>query len=156
MYFIEPLPVCLHMTTGSMVVWCHLDDLVRSIKYKITLLKGIPVINQTLLLDGHILADDATLYSCGVRTNSVLEVQANSEHAAVNLRATTINPSLSIVTFTPLASTRGNHGLPVLSQATSIPHQVAQLVIVSDVSGRLLSDFIRYLYTGNIVVTVGK
>lgn len=144
------------MAAGSMIVWCRLDDSVRSVKNKITLLKGIPVINQTLLLDGHILADDATLYSCGVRTNSVLEVQANSEHAVVNLRATSINPSLSIVTFSPLPSTSGNLGLPMVLQATSLPYQVIQLVIVSDVSGRVLNDFIRYLYTGNIAVTLGK
>ena len=145
------------MVTGSMIVWCCLNDLVISVKNKITLLKGIPLINQTLLLDGQVLANDATLYSCGVRTNSVLEVQASSEqHPVVNLRATSINPSLSIVSFTPLASTSSNLGLPMVSQATSLPYQVMQLVIVSDVSGRLLSDFIRYLHTGNIVVTVGK
>ena len=154
--FTEPFPICLHVTTRSMIVWCRLDDLVRSVKYKIALLKGIPVINQTLLLDGQILADDATLCSCGVRTNSVLEVQASSEHSVVNLRATSINPCLSVVRFTPLASTRGTHGLPVLSQGVSLPNQITQLVIVSDVSGRLLSDFIQYLYTGNIVATMGK
>ena len=142
-----------------MIIWCCLEELVRSVKYKIALLKGIPVINQSLLLDGQILADDATLHSCGVRTNSVLELQASSTHSIVNLRATSINPSLSVVRFTPLSSTRSSHELPLTgfaSQEVSIPHQVTQLVIVSDVSGTLLSDFIRYLYTGNIAVTVGK
>lgn len=114
------------------------------------------MVNQTVLLDGRILVDDATLYSCGVRTNSLLEVQASSRHAVVNFRATSINPSLSIVRFTPLASTRGGHELPIMSQEVSLPHQVTQLVIVSDVAGRLLNDFIRYLYTGNIAVTLGK
>ena len=128
----------------------------RSVKYKITLLKGIPVVNQSLLLDGQILADDATLHSCGVRTNSVLELQASSMHSIVNLRATSINPSLSVVRFTPLSSIRSSHELPLTSREVLIPHQVTQLVIVSDVSGTLLSDFIRYLYTGNIAVTVGK
>ena len=128
----------------------------RNVKYKIALLKGIPVINQSLLLNGQILADNATLYSCGVRTNSVLELQASSMHSRVNLRATSINPSLSIVRFTPLSSTSSSHELPLTSQEVSIPHQVTQLVIVSDVSGILLSDFIRYLYTGNIAVTIGK
>lgn len=144
------------MPTGNMIIWCHLDDSVRSVKYKIALLKGIPVINQTLLLDGQILADDATLHSCGVRTNSILQVQANLEHLVVNLRARTINPSLSIVRFTPLASTSGSHGLPAMLQQEFIPHHVVQLVLVSDVPGRLLSDFICYLYTGNIAISIGR
>lgn len=144
------------MATGCMIIWCRLEDLVRSIKCKIALLKGIPVINQSLLLDGQILTDNVTLHSCGVRTNSVLELQASSTHSIVNLRATSINPSLSIVGFTPLSSTRSCYELPLTSQEVSIPHQVTQLVIVSDVSGTLLSDFIRYLYTGNIAVTIGK
>jgi len=144
------------MVTGSMIIWCHLDDLVRSLKYKITLLKGIPVINQTLLLDRQILADDATLYSCGVRTNSMLELQASSLHAVVNLRATSINPSLSVVRFTLLLSTRDSHELPVMVRQESIPYQVIQLVIMPDVSARLLNNFLHYLYTGNIAVTVGE
>lgn len=144
------------MATGSMIIWCHLDDLVRSVKYKITLLKGIPVINQTLLLDGQILVDDATLYSCGVRTNSILEVQASSAHALVNLRATSINPSLSVVRFTLLPSTVGSHEIPVMAQQELIPYQVIQLVIMPDVSARLLNDFLHYLYTGNIAVTIGE
>ena len=153
--FIEPLPICLHMATGSTIIWCRLDDSVRSIKYKIALLKGIPVMNQSLLLDGQILADGSTLHSCGVRTNSLLELQASSTHSVVRLRATSINPSLSVVKFAPLASL-SRDDLPAMSREESIPHQVTQLIIVYGVSGTLLNDFIRYLYTGNIAITIGK
>lgn len=155
-FLIESFPISLHMVTGSMIVWCHLDDLVWSVKCKITLLKGIPVISQILLLDGRPLPDDATLNLCGVRTNCILEVQASPEHPVVNFRATSINPFLSVVRLSALPSARGSHELSVMSQVVSLPYQVVRLIVVSDISATLLHDFIHYLYTGNIAVTMGK
>lgn len=153
-----PFPVSLHTPEdGNMIIWCYEDELVRSVKYKIAVLKGIPVSNQTLLLNEQTLSNDITLHSCNVRTNSMLVLQVSGSNRPVKLRAASINPSLSIINFSISPFIQAvSYEIPVLPCEVTLPAQVAQLLIVSDLTGNSFSEFIRYLYTGTIMVTIGK
>ena len=153
-----PFPVSLHThEDGCMIIWCYPDELVRSVKYKIAILKGISVSNQTLILNDQTLSNDVTLNSCNVRTNSMIVLQVSGSARAVNLRAASINPLLSIVNFSISPFIQAvSYEIPVLPSEVTLPTHVAQLLIVSDITGNSFSEFIHYLYTGNIMVSIGK
>jgi len=75
----------------------------------------------------------------------------------VNLRAASINPLLSIVNFSMSPFIQAvSYEIPVLPSEVTLPAHVAQLLIVSGITGNLFSEFIRYLYTGTIQVSIGK
>lgn len=142
---------------GSMILWCYPNELVRSVKYKIAILKGIPVSNQTLISNDQTLSNDVTLHSCNVRTNSMIVLQVHRTVRRVNLRAASINPLLSIVNFSMSPFMQAvSYEIPVLASEVTLPAHIAQLLIVSDITGNLFSEFIRFLYTGMIQVSIGK
>jgi len=150
--------VSLHTPeNGSMILWCYPDELVRSVKYKIAILKGIPVSNQILILNDQTLPNDVTLDSSNVRTNSMILLQVNGTTRPVNLRAESINPLLSIVNFSLSTFVQAvSNEIPVLPCEVTLPAHVTQLLIMSDIAGNLFSEFLYYLYTGMIMVSIGK